>query len=73
MKEAERELLVVAGRAHRHCEGFTVDADLERLFDGHLVGNSLTGDLLVHPRIDGREVMGGVLPCGPGRWGGLGI
>ena len=37
MQEAERELLVVAGRAHRDRERLAVDADLERLLDGDLV------------------------------------
>ena len=35
--EAERELLVVAGSAHRHRDGLAVDADLERLLDGDRV------------------------------------
>ena len=37
VQEAERELLVVAGRAHRHRERRAVDADLERLLDRDLV------------------------------------
>ena len=35
--EAERELLVVARRAHRHRDGPAADADLERLLDRDLV------------------------------------
>jgi hypothetical protein len=34
VQEPERELLVVAGRAHRHSQRLAVDADLERLLDG---------------------------------------
>ena len=37
VQEPERELLVVAGRAHRHRERRAVDADLERLLDRDLV------------------------------------
>ena len=32
-REAERELLVVTGRPHRHRDRLAVDADLERLLD----------------------------------------
>ena len=35
--EAERKLLVVAGRPHRHRDGRAVDADLERLLDGEAI------------------------------------
>ena len=37
VEEAERQLLVVAGRAHRHRQRRAVDADLERLLDRDLV------------------------------------
>src|SRR5262249_8096900 len=37
VQEAERELLVLAGRAHRHRDHLPVDADLQRLLDGDLV------------------------------------
>jgi hypothetical protein len=36
-EEPERELLVVPGGPHGHRDRLTVDADLERLLDGHLV------------------------------------
>ena len=36
-EESERELLVVAGRAHRDGHRLAVDPDLERLLDGQLV------------------------------------
>ena len=52
VEEAERQLLVVAGRPHRHRERRAVDADLERLLDGDLVARSpswLTRP--VHPRV----------------------
>ena len=37
VQEAERELLVVARRSHRHRERRAVDADLQRLLDRDLV------------------------------------
>ena len=44
MQEAERELLVVAGRAHRDRQRRAVDADLQRLLDGHLVALAVADD-----------------------------
>ena len=45
VEEAERELLVVARRAHRHDERDAVDADLERLLDRDLVVAAVVVDL----------------------------
>src|SRR4051812_13757061 len=44
VEEAERELLVVAGRAHRDGERRAVDADLERLLDRDAVLLALADD-----------------------------
>ena len=44
VEEAERELLVVAGRAHRDRERRAVDADLQRLLDGDLVADAVVLD-----------------------------
>ena len=47
-REAERQLLVVPGRPHRHRHGRAADPDLERLLDGdHILG--------VRPRGCGRR------------------
>ena len=51
VEEAERQLLVVAGRPHRHRDRPAVDADLERLLDGDLVLEAVVADAPVHPRI----------------------
>ena len=44
VEEAERELLVVAGRAHRDGQRRAVDADLQRLLDGDLVALAVAHD-----------------------------
>ena len=45
VQEAERELLVVAGRPHRHDQRHAVDPDLERLFDRDIVVAAVVVDL----------------------------
>jgi hypothetical protein len=52
-EKAERELLVVPRRAHRHGNGATVDADLEGLLDGELVPLLHAGRVANH--LDGRR------------------
>jgi hypothetical protein len=48
VQEAQRELLVMAGRAHGHRERRAVDADLERLLDRHEVLLAVAHDLRPH-------------------------
>ena len=48
VEEPERQLLVVAGRAHRDRERRAVDADLERLLDGDEVVLAVAHDLRPH-------------------------
>jgi hypothetical protein len=43
-QEAERELLVVPGRAHGDRQRLAVDPDLHRLLDGHLVAPAVAFD-----------------------------
>ena len=56
VEEAERELLVVAGRAHRDGQGGAVDADLQRLLDGDLVALAVALHDGGHAAGDGRAV-----------------
>ena len=55
VEEAERELLVVAGRAHRDGQRGAVDADLERLLDGDLVALAVAAHDGGHPAGDRRR------------------
>src|SRR5947199_320386 len=72
-EEADRQLLVLARRAHRHRERRAVDADLERLLDRQLVLDPLAAavaDALDpcprHVRVDGRRHVA-YLPAGDWR------
>ncbi len=53
VEEPERELLVVAGRAHRDRQRDAVDADLQRLLDGNLVALAVAPDDGGHAPGDG--------------------
>ena len=62
-QEAKGELLVVAGRAHRHCDRLPVHPDLERLLDRHavlLLAARHAHDLDAGRRVRRREVAGPV-------------
>ena len=56
MQEAERQLLVVAGSPHRHRERPAIDADLERLLDGDLIGPAVVDDAPMHSGVEDRWV-----------------
>ena len=44
VEEPERQLLVVARRAHRYGQRLAVDADLQRFLDGDLVADAVMFD-----------------------------
>jgi hypothetical protein len=67
-QEAERELLVMAGRAHRHGQGTATDAYLERLLDRHFVGEAGRRHLRV--RASDSDLGAGHLQRVPDRPGG---
>ena len=53
VKEAERQLLVVSRRAHRHRHRLAGGADLQRLLDRDLVSDSVVLDPRQHPHVCG--------------------
>ena len=59
VEEPERQLLVVAGRPHRHAQRLAADPDLQRLLDGDRVARAVALHLPVEPRA--------VDPAGPFR------
>jgi hypothetical protein len=69
VQEAQRQLLVVAGRAHGHGERGAVDADLQRLLHRHGVELAVVLDLGVHPPEANRAHVASVLLRLDGRTG----